>query len=115
MSDWAADLLRAAERAVPGLDFNAVCSEVRAQVEARHGQAVLYEVQLDRSSSAEAFARDTLARLREHLEAKRMNPDGQDGLLVWVWSEQAAHLYSGARFTEALRALSPPPALPPPR
>lgn len=114
MSGWSAALLEGAERRVPGPEFNAVCFELRAEAERAHGLAVLYEVQLDAEQAAEAFAREGLRRLREHLEAKRMNPEGQAGLLVWVWAEGAAHLFSGRRFAEALHDIAPPLALPPP-
>jgi len=108
---WAQALLAAAERRVPGLELNAVNHAVREAAEDRYGQAVVYEVVLDGDAEAPQFAADTLAKLQEHLQAKRMNPEGQDGLLVWVWADDAAHLYSGPTFVEHLRRLIGPAAL----
>lgn len=114
MKLWAATLLADAEAVVDGPDFNAEAFARREAIEAQHGYAVGYEIMLDVEGDQSVFVRETQTKLQEHLEAKRLPVRGTEGLLVWVWHDARAHLFSGPRFQALLDRLAGPAiALPP--
>lgn len=117
MSDWPQAWLQAAERSVPGPEFNLASFALRGEVEASLGQASVYEVQLDPSEAEPAFAARVKSQLQDHLLSKRMSPRGSASLLVWLWFEADAYLFRGAAFVARLEAVldaQPKPMLPPP-
>ena len=107
MEAWIEAVLARAEARVAGLDFNAESYARRAEMEAREGQAVSYEVTLEGSPDQHTFVAQTLDRLQIHLQGKKFDPTRSRGLLVWVWRDGEAHLFTGPRFREALESLDP--------
>jgi hypothetical protein len=111
MSPELATLLATAEARIDGLDFNAESFARRAAAEAAHGHAVVYEVVLEADATLPGLAQDLLPKLQDHLRSKGLSPAGAPGLLVWLWWQDRAHLFSGPVLLERLAAATRP-ALP---
>ncbi len=101
------ELLAQATEVVEGQCFNQRAWELREATK----NALSYEISEPGDEAFEAFVQRTRVRLQIHLQAKSRPTQGDAGLLLWIWYQEKAYLYSGSLLLDYLLAVHPKPGL----
>ncbi|MBK8014909.1 MAG: hypothetical protein IPK13_26630 [Deltaproteobacteria bacterium] len=98
-------LLEHADERILGPEANEAMWQRRSELEASFGRCVGYEIWIDPHVPWPTFLESTLARMREHFQAKRLPVLGDASVQLYIWRDEFAYRFSAQSFFKAISTI----------